>query len=368
MAMISLLAGSAVAAPPVEGAIRIATFNIWELSHKKAEEVVPGGAAGANEQLRNAAAIIQSVRPDILLINEIDAGGETSRAFAENYLQVSQLGQKAICFPHVFTAAVNTGEPSGLDLNNNGTTTDPEDAWGFGAYPGQYGMAIFSRFPLDRGRIRTFQKLRWEAMPGHHIPDGEQGRPAWYSREVAGQLRLSSKSHWDVPVRIGATTLHLLASHPTPPVFDGAENRNGRRNFDEIRLWADYLTGGGTAEYLVDDAGQRGGLPADAAFVILGDLNSDPERGERFEGVAAIRQLLDHPRVRDPKPTRTGVTVNAEKTSDFGRLDYVLPSQELMVTGSGVFWPKSGPFREIAGEREKSSDHCLVWVDVRMEE
>ncbi len=58
---------------------------------------------------------------------------------------------------------------------------------------------------------------------------------------------------------VGKTTLHLLASHPTPPAFDGPEDRNGRRNHDEIRFWNDYLD---RAEigYIRDDAGLAGGL------------------------------------------------------------------------------------------------------------
>ena len=56
-------------------------------------------------------------------------------------------------------------------------------------------------------------------------------------------LRLSCKIHWDVPVQIGSETVHFLVSHPTPPAFDGPEDRNGRRNHDEIRFWADYIPG-----------------------------------------------------------------------------------------------------------------------------
>ena len=79
-------------------------------------------------------------------------------------------------------------------------------------------------------------------MPGALLPDDPARRHRdWYSPDELAVLPLSSKSHWDVPVRIGSTTLHLLASHPTPPAFDGPEDRNGRRNHDEIRFWSDYL-------------------------------------------------------------------------------------------------------------------------------
>lgn len=63
--------------------------------------------------------------------------------------------------------------------------------------------------------IRTFQGFRRADMPGNLLPADS------YTGEQAGQLRLSSESHWDVPVRIGTKTVHVLASHPTPPTFDG---------------------------------------------------------------------------------------------------------------------------------------------------
>lgn len=55
------------------------------------------------------------------------------------------------------------------------------------------------------------------------------------------------------------------------------------------------------------------------------------------------------------------------------RLDYVLPSRDLTVVGSGVFWPASGePGREWLADAadieraEYSSDHRLVWVDLQL--
>jgi hypothetical protein len=75
-------------------------------------------------------------------------------------------------------------------------------------------------------------------MPGALIP------PGWFTPAELAAVRLSSKSHWDLPIEIGRRTVHFLVSHPTPPTFDGPEDRNGRRNHDEIRLWADYITPG----------------------------------------------------------------------------------------------------------------------------
>ncbi len=209
------------------------------------QKIDEGDAQGrySNAQLKNAAEILRRVRPQILLVNEIDYHPmeNCARHFYERYLRGADEGLRGLDFPFLAYLPVNTGVPSGLDLNNDGDTADADDAWGFGEYPGQYGMAIFSSFKIDAAAIRTFQNLKWKDEPGNLMPDGQGGRPACYPAANAAQLRLSSKSHWDVPVEVRGKVVHLLASHPTPPVFDGPEDRNGRRNFDEIRLWADYL-------------------------------------------------------------------------------------------------------------------------------
>jgi len=169
---------------------------------------------------------------------------------------------------------------------------------------------------------------------------------------------LSSKSHWDVPVEVGNTTIHLLASHPTPPVFDGDEDRNGRRNHDEIRFWAQYIEG---KDWMLSDQGTEGGLKADAAFVVMGDLNNDPKKGDGRHD--AILSLLQHPRIQDTEPAGASGTA----TADFDkvgklRVDYVLPSKDLNIRDSGVFWPAEGdPLREVV---ISASDHRLVWIDV----
>ena len=204
-------------------------------------------------------------------------------------------------------------------------------------------------------------------------------------------LRLSSKSHWDAGVRLpGGALLHVLASHPTPPVFDGKEDRNGLRNAAEILFWRDYIDG---ADWIADDDGLPGGLPDGAAFVIVGDLNNDPVDGDGTHG--AVWALLDHPRIQNLAPRSLGGAeaaalqggVNAEHQGDPGldtadwrdeagegpgnlRVDYVLPSSDLTVLGSGVFWPAAAdPLARLVGEGFPvvSSDHRLVWVDVAIE-
>jgi hypothetical protein len=200
-------------------------------------------------------------RPDVLLINEFDFAPAALGLFQDNYLSVSQRGADTISYPYRFIAPSNTGVPSGFDLNNNGVVSGPDDALGFGFFPGQFGMAVYSMHPIDTTAARTFQTFLWKDMPGARLPDdpATPGVPAdWYSSAELGIFRLSSESHWDLPISIGDKTVHFLVSHPTPPVFEGPEDRNGTRNFDEIRFWADYITPGRSG-YIYDDAGNEAG-------------------------------------------------------------------------------------------------------------
>ena len=97
-------------------------------------------------------------------------------------------------------------------------------------------MAELDGEPMICRTVRTFQNFRWQDMPGSLLPTD------FYDEQEQAILRLSSKSHWDVPIQVERNrTVHFLVSHPTPPTFDGPEDRNGRRNHDEIRFWADTL-------------------------------------------------------------------------------------------------------------------------------
>jgi endonuclease/exonuclease/phosphatase family metal-dependent hydrolase len=354
-------AGSARLAPTQ---VRVATFNIFELGTAKLDERDTAGAP-ANPQVLAAAEIIRAVRPDILLLNEIDAApGDPSlaaRRFAAEFLDA---GPDAIRYPFVYAAASNTGELSGYDLNHDGVVATPadlgtrahgDDSWGFGTYPGQYGMAILSRYPIDTAGIRTFRLFLWKDLPGAHLPEG------WYGGEVLARFRLSSKSHWDVPVVIGDDTLHLLASHPTPPVFDGPEDRNGRRNYDEVGFWKHYLDGSGAIR---DDRGTPGGLRRGLAFVILGDLNAPPDQTESHYGDGpAIAQLLGDRRIQDP-PQITGRPTAFFRAGT--RADYVLPSTAIRVLDGGVVWPDSTSDPAGAARAARASDHRLVWLDLAL--
>jgi len=368
--------------------LRVATYNV-SLYAEVADGVRARLAGGHDAKARHIAAVIQRQRPDLLLLNEFDydAKGALADVFQREYLEVGQHGEAPIHYPYRYFAPVNTGEPSGMDLNGDGRIGGPgrlhgEDAFGYGLHPGQYGMLVLSRHPIDTAAVRTFQTLPWSALPGARRPKDPATGRWWYDDAVWPKLRLSSKSHWDVPVRTPGGVVHFLVSHPTPPVFDGPEDRNGLRNADELTLWRHYLDDR-DAGWLCDDQGRCGGLPAEARFVIAGDLNNDPTDGDGHH--EAIVELIEHPRVlRHAFPTSEGGVQSARErgganlrhrgnpaqdTSQFGgasgnlHLDFVLPSVGLQITGSGVFWPLKGqPGADWVG----ASDHRLVWLDLEL--
>ncbi len=390
----------------MNGQVRVASFNA-SLNRNSEGELIDNLSTPDDSQAQSVAEIIQRTNADIILINEFDfdADGEAARLFQENYLGVSQNGQEPVDYPHVFVAPSNTGIDSGLDLDNDGTLGGAGDAQGFGFFEGQFGFVVLSKHPIDEGNIRTFQEFLWKDMPGNLLTEDPTPSPdnlaEFYSPEEIEVLRLSSKNHVDLPVVVDGEIVHILAAHPTPPVFDGTEDRNGKRNHDEIRFWSDYADG---ADYIYDDNGEAGGLESGERFVIVGDYNADPFDGDSFDG--AINQLLDNPDVNgsatDPAVTpdseggvdatdrqagfnETHLGNPAFDTADFGfagfdsngvqnpdgapgnlRVDYALPSEEgLAYLDGSVFWQAADdPLFPLA--EFPTSDHRLVSVDLRL--
>ncbi len=366
---------------------RLATYNA-ALFRNEEGGLVRDLSDPANQQARCVAEIIQIIRPGILALLEFDydAEGKSLELFQGNFLGNPQHGREPVFFPYTYAVPSNTGIPTLMDLNRDTLSTGPEDAYGYGRFPGQYAFAIFSMFPLDTAGIRTFQHFLWKDMPGANIPVDPATDQNYYSPETWEILRLSSKNHVDVPVILPHGTLHLLVAHPTPPGFDGPENRNGKRNADEIRFFADYITPGLRSEYIYDDQFRFGPLQKDQPFVIMGDMNADPVDGDSYNH--AIRQLLMHPSLhhlaameqfvpssrgsyehslKNPRRGNDNLGNPWHDTSVWGlRIDYILPHTGMKVVQSGVFWPESTDSLYYLVKDQVSSDHFLVWMDVAM--
>ena len=369
-AVLGLVAGAAASA----GTLRIATYNT-DLSADGPGVLLHDLGRDPDETLAAVIAVIQATRPDVLLLTQFDhdAKGRALNAFRG----LLRSGPRGIDYGHVFSPPVNAGVPSGADFDGDTMLMGPDDALGYGKFPGDGGMAVLSRLPIDRDAARTFNNLLWRNLPDALLPVHPDGAP-WPDAAAQAAMRLSSRAHWDVPVILpDGGRLHLLATNPTPPLFDGPEARNQRRNHDEIAFWNRYLDGAA----FPDDQGRTATAP-DAPLVVLGDLNADPNDGAGLrDGIAG---LLSHPRLRDARPASVGAGdaarsqggANADHAGDPAldtadwrddgpgnlRVDYVLPSTDLEISSSGVFWPAPG--EPLAAEVAAGPAHRLVWIDI----
>ncbi|WP_370654154.1 endonuclease/exonuclease/phosphatase family protein [Pseudotabrizicola sp.] len=274
--------------------------------------------AGKSTDLTTATAAIAALNADLLVLSgfDYDAGGLALAAL-----------NSALPLPYLHLAALrpNTGIPSGFDLDGNGRSFEPRDAIAYGRFPGEGGMVVLSRLPLDAGAGADHSGLLWRDLPGADVPPLPDG--------AADMLRLSSTGHHDTAVVLpDGRHLHLLTWHATPPAFDGPDLRNTRRNHDEAAFWLHLLNSPQTPQ---------------PPFVLLGQANVDPAKGNG--NPAAIRALLADPRLQD---VLMGDTVDYGGTLGSLRVSYILPSAGIAVTASG-----HAPTPE--GAR-----HHPIWVEI----
>ena len=345
-----------------DGVLRLAVYTV------EMDRTGPGlllrDLRRGDPQADAVARVIADADPDVILLLrfDFDAGGLALGAFVE------LLSTQGVDYKYKLSLQPNAGLMTDVDLDGDGRLRGPRDAQGYGLFAGHNGMAILSKLPFDRAAVRDFSGLLWRDLPGAVLPHGADGTP-FPSEEALDAQRLSSTGHWDVPVILpGGMRLHLLTYHATPPVFDGPEDRNGLRNRDETRFWALYLDGA-----LAD-------APPDAPVVVMGNANLDPAGGDGFG--ATMAQLLDHPRLQDPRPTSPGGraggfrpppvaeadTVAWDGDGEPGnlRVSYVLPDARLAVRRSGVAWPAPGASADalLGPDGRAASRHRLVWVDI----
>ena len=349
-------------APSRDGAaqqvLRFATLNA-DLTRRGPGLLLRDIERGDDPQIDALAQVLAAADADVLLLTKVDHdhGLVALRALAR------ALAERGVDYPHVFALRPNSGMATGIDLDGNGRTGQPDDAQGFGGFAGAAGMAILSRHPIDAGGVRDFSSMLWRDLPGGQLPPG-------MTQAARDIQRLSSTGHWEVPVRHPGGVVRVLAFHASPPVFGGPGDRNRLRNHDEVRFWP----------LLFDGALMV--APPQAPFVLMGDANVDPMDGDGDR--SAIRALLAHPAVQDPRPQGPGGVLAvgprdaghdgdpAQDTThwpqDQGpgnlRVDYALPSADLSVRGAGVLWP--APDDPLADAVAAVSRHRLVWVDVAL--
>lgn len=318
--------------------LRVATYNT-ELQRDGPGLFLRDLARGGDDQIDAVLEILKAANADVLALQGIDYDltNEALARFAD-----------AAGYPYFFTLRPNTGLATNFDMDGDGRLGGPRDAQGYGRFTGQGGMAILSRFPVLADQVQDLSALLWTEIPDPLLPVTDAG--PFPSPEAQAVQRLSTTGHWIVPIDLPDGPFDLMTFHASPPVFDGPEDRNGRRNHDEIRLWQQVLDGDvGTAPM--------------GRFVVAGDANLDPVDGDGIK--PAIHALLADPRLQDVAP------IGAEGTDtvdwpDPGpgtlRVDYVLPSTHWKVLDAGVLWPDAtDPMAETVSI---ASRHRLVWVDL----
>jgi Endonuclease/Exonuclease/phosphatase family len=334
--------------------LRIATYNV-EMNRAGPGLLLRDLQKGEDPAIAAAVQVIAALGADVLLLTgfDYDLDQVALGAFAD------ELAAAGAAYSYRLSLRPNTGQGTGLDLDGDGYLGGPGDAQGYGRFSGEGGMAVLSKLPIRAGEVRDFSEFLWRDLPGALLFDG-------MTAEALAVQRLSTTGHWDVPLELpGGGVLHLLAWSATPPVFDGVEDRNGRRNHDEARFWGALLDGG---------------LPMPAPeppFVVIGVGNLDVSDGDGL--AAGMMGLLQHPALQDVAPRGTSGRVEAGHLGDAGldtadfsakggpgglRVDYVLPSRDMAVVAAGVMWPDAGD--ALAGVVATASRHRPVWVDVTL--
>lgn len=339
----------ACAAPAAAERLRVATWNA-DLTRQGPGLLLQDLRRDKAPQIAAFMQVMRALDADIVLLTGLDHDTRqvTLAALAD------RLAAEGMPYPYHFARPSNAGVPTGLDLDHNGRLNQARDAMGYGRFQGQGGMALLSRLPIEAEAAQDYTAFLWADLPGALLPPD-------LTAEARAVQRLSSVNHWQVPVRLASgQRLGIMAFAATPPVFDGPEDRNGRRNHDEAAFWLRLMEG------------RLPFPPPEPPFVLLGDANLDPEDGDgRPEALTA---LLTSSRLQDPAPRgdhgRTEAAHRGDPALDTAfypegpgglRVDYVLPSADLTVAGAGVLWPAKGALATVLAQ---ASRHSPVWVDI----
>ena len=327
--------------------MRVALFHT-ELSRDGPGLLYRDLIRGGDAQIDAVVRVLGHIDADILVLGGIDhdhAG-----------LAIGALADRLGGYPYVFHRPPNRGLATGADLNRDGRLGGPDDALGFGPFRGSEGLAVLSRLPLAAEDVDDRTVLPWIELADHIAPDG-----------TTALERVSTTAHWRLPVDWpGGGRTDLVIWHATPPVFDGREDRNGRRNHDEARLAHD-MVGAATNPVIVaafanldpvDGAGRPGALLALLTDGKLWDRPPTSAGGaaaSKADGGANLRQR------GDPAQDTVDWPDGPNRPGNL-RVDLLVPDRAFEVSASGVFWPEEPDL--FGRDVRKASRHRVVWMDL----
>lgn len=297
--------------------LRLATFDTG-LGRKGPGLMVRDLMAARDDRMEAALALIAAADADVLMLMDVDWDHDGAGLAA----LVERLSQAGRTYGHHLALRPNSGIPSGVDLDGDGTAHEARDALGYGWFTGDSGLAVLSRYPI--GEVQDFSGTLWvdRGVVADLLPP-----------EAMPIVPLATTAQWVVPIDVDGAAITLVTMSAGTPVFDGPEDRNGLRNRDELTYVADLVEG-------VERP------------VVMGRANLDPDRGEGHG--EALRRLLDHPALQDPVPVDDADNAATVEWRSVGqmRVDYVLPPRGLRVLDSGILHDDAAGIAR------------LVWVDV----
>ena len=230
-------------------------------------------------------------------------------------------------------------------------------------------------------------------MPGALLPD-DPATPApadWYSPAELDVFRLSSKSHWDLPILIGRQG-RALPDEPSDAAGLRRRRRTGTARGTSTRSASGPTTSrparGG---YIYDDAGRSGGLEPGIAVRDRRRPELRPARRRQHPGRDPATARAPARQHDSSTPASPGAVeqnalqggVNLTHRSDPKLRHRRLRRRRTAATCGpttccrgrtctsstrGVFWPLMADplFRLVGVFPFPTSDHRLVWVDVRL--
>lgn len=249
-----------------DGALRVATSHI-SLEGSSAADVQATLVGGEEPEAQDLAALVQQVRPDVLVLTGVpyDESHRLADTLNSDYFSDGDAraadGHEGFAYPHMYTAPTNSGVDSGADLDGDGFIGGDGDSLGRGDYPGHYGMIVFSQAPIDADEARTFQDFLWDDLPENSMSEE-------LSEVERAVLPLFGSTLWDLPVSIGEDTVHVIAAARTTFGFVEADPA---LLHDQRRLIDDYLSEDpADGAYIYDDEEDSGGLGSQR-WIFAGD-------------------------------------------------------------------------------------------------
>ena len=299
------------------GSVKVALFHT-DLSRATPAKLLRDLLDETPDDIQLAVDRIVAADADILIVGDID--DDRDHLAADAFRQ--RIATAGRAYPHMAVLRSNGGRL----LASHRTA-------GYGDFHGDGAVVVLSRYEITQ--VHDLQDWTCAQVQCHFDTDPSMV----LSSRLMGMAGIMGPTG---PMWIGIT-------HATPPVFDGPEDRNGWRNFDQLMFWRDVLD-------------RRYDLPRPDVIALL--ANIDPAVGEGTK--EGIQTVITDPRLRDSAPQGCHYLLGCSSVTAYWpvpgpgamRTYYLLPAREWAIVQSGLSWGTPSP---------DESRHALVWMQLEEE-